>query len=110
MCVVCSISYSIKINRWAEFLSVSVHTPKVIGTGALYPWRISVDQHNLTMVAVDGFDITPVVAESFIITPGERYNFILDASQPYEVQSVEHTSHFCLQDKKDMGNLEQCIY
>jgi FtsP/CotA-like multicopper oxidase with cupredoxin domain len=48
---------------------------RVIGTGALYPWRISVDQHNLTMVAVDSFNITPVVAESFIIAPGERYDF-----------------------------------
>ena len=65
-----------KVTRGQKYLF------RVIGTGALYPWRISVDQHNLTMVAVDGFDITPVVAESFIIAPGERYDFILDASQP----------------------------
>jgi FtsP/CotA-like multicopper oxidase with cupredoxin domain len=54
-----------KVTRGQKYLF------RVIGTGALYPWRISVDQHNLTMVAVDGFDITPVVAESFIIAPGE---------------------------------------
>jgi FtsP/CotA-like multicopper oxidase with cupredoxin domain len=47
-----------KVTRGQQYLF------RVIGTGALYPWRISVDQHNLTMVAVDGFDITPVVAES----------------------------------------------
>jgi FtsP/CotA-like multicopper oxidase with cupredoxin domain len=52
-----------KVTRGQKYLF------RVIGTGALYPWRISVDQHNLTMVAVDGFDITPAVAESFIITP-----------------------------------------
>jgi FtsP/CotA-like multicopper oxidase with cupredoxin domain len=45
-----------KVTRGQKYLF------RVIGTGALYPWRISVDQHNLTMVAVDGFDITPVVA------------------------------------------------
>jgi FtsP/CotA-like multicopper oxidase with cupredoxin domain len=58
-----------KVTRGQKYLF------RVIGTGALYPWRISVDQHNLTMVAVDSF-----------------------------------TLHFCFQDKKDMGNLQQCIY
>jgi len=56
---------------------------RVIGTGAIYPLRISVDNHQITVVSSDGYDIEPWVVESFIINPGERYDFILDANQPY---------------------------
>ncbi|KAL3853268.1 hypothetical protein ACJMK2_016823 [Sinanodonta woodiana] len=55
---------------------------RVIGSGALYPFRISVDEHNLTIVAADGFDLDSVVVESFIIYPGERFDFILHADKP----------------------------
>ncbi|KAL3853270.1 hypothetical protein ACJMK2_016825 [Sinanodonta woodiana] len=55
---------------------------RVIGSGSLYPFRISVDEHNLTIVASDGFDLESVVVESFIINPGERFDFILFADKP----------------------------
>ncbi|KAK3595588.1 hypothetical protein CHS0354_009545 [Potamilus streckersoni] len=55
---------------------------RVIGAGALYPFRISIDEHNLTIVASDGFDLESVVVESFIINPGERFDFILHADKP----------------------------
>lgn len=54
---------------------------RVIGTGTLFPWRISVDGHNITIVESDGFKIEPVVVESVVVTPGERYNFILETNQ-----------------------------
>ncbi|XP_052779171.1 uncharacterized protein LOC128216597 [Mya arenaria] len=54
---------------------------RVIGTGALYPFRVSVDNHKITVIASDGYDIEQVEAESFIINPGERYDFILTADQ-----------------------------
>lgn len=55
---------------------------RVIGASALYPLRVSVDNHEISVVASDGYDIDPWVVESFIIQPGERYDFILDANQP----------------------------
>ncbi|KAK3595585.1 hypothetical protein CHS0354_009541 [Potamilus streckersoni] len=55
---------------------------RVIGAGALYRFRISIDEHNLTIVASDGFDLESVVVESFIINPGERFDFILHADKP----------------------------
>ncbi|XP_069141122.1 uncharacterized protein [Argopecten irradians] len=55
---------------------------RVINSGALYPIRISIDGHDLTLTASDGFDFKPVVAESFIINPGERYDFFIVAEQP----------------------------
>ena len=54
---------------------------RVIGVGAIYPLRISVDQHNLTLIASDAFDIEETPCESFIINPGERFDFLLTANQ-----------------------------
>ncbi|XP_033744890.1 laccase-1-like [Pecten maximus] len=54
---------------------------RMIGTGVLYPWRLSIDNHMLTVIASDGMDIEPVTVQSIIINPGERYDFLLDANQ-----------------------------
>ncbi|XP_022299973.2 uncharacterized protein LOC111108406 [Crassostrea virginica] len=54
---------------------------RVIGVGALFPFRISVDDHMLTVIESDGYPIQPIVAESFIINPGERFDFVLEANQ-----------------------------
>ncbi|XP_060080982.1 uncharacterized protein LOC132560327 [Ylistrum balloti] len=57
---------------------------RVIHVGALYPIRVSIDNHELTIIASDGFDVKPVVAESFIINPGERYDFTLTTNENAE--------------------------
>lgn len=54
---------------------------RVIGPGSLYPFRVSVDGHMLTVIASDGYDLEPVVAESFVINPGERFDFEITANQ-----------------------------
>ncbi|XP_060076442.1 uncharacterized protein LOC132556068 [Ylistrum balloti] len=54
---------------------------RVINVGGLYPFRVSVDNHYITLLASDGYDFQPEPAESFIISPGERYDFILNANQ-----------------------------
>ena len=64
---------------------------RVIAVGSLYPLRISVDSHNLTLVASDGYDLKQRIVESIIINPGERFDFLLDANQPvgnYWVRAV----------------------
>ena len=55
---------------------------RVINVGTMYQLRISVDDHNITVMATDGFDIEPLEVESFIINPGERYDFLLKTTQP----------------------------
>ena len=54
---------------------------RVIGVGSMYPIRVSIDQHNLKVIASDGYDLKPMVVESFIINPGERFDFLVDADQ-----------------------------
>jgi FtsP/CotA-like multicopper oxidase with cupredoxin domain len=54
---------------------------RVIAVGALYPFRVSVDDHVITVIESDGYPVQPVTVESFIISPGERYDFSLTANQ-----------------------------
>ena len=55
---------------------------RVIGHGTIYPLRVSIDNHNMSLVASDGYDVAPVPCESFIINPGERFDFVVNADQP----------------------------
>ena len=55
---------------------------RLIGAQMLYAYKISVDQHKLTVISTDGFFIQPVRDVDYIIVyPGERYGFILNATQ-----------------------------
>ncbi|XP_048741747.1 uncharacterized protein LOC125655476 isoform X2 [Ostrea edulis] len=54
---------------------------RVINAAAMYPYRISIDSHPLTVVATDGYYIKPVVVESVILHPGERFDFIIQANE-----------------------------
>ncbi|XP_064605204.1 uncharacterized protein LOC135470287 [Liolophura sinensis] len=59
----------------------SSYRVRVIAAGELYPFRVSVDQHLITIIASDGYYLEPVTVESFIINPGERFDFIINATQ-----------------------------
>ena len=54
---------------------------RVINAATFYAFRVSIDDHEITIVASDGSDIQPVVCESFAIFPGERYDFIITADR-----------------------------
>jgi len=46
------------------------------------PMEISVDNHNLTVIASDGKDIEPEIVSTLTLHGGERYDFVLNADQP----------------------------
>ncbi|XP_060079004.1 uncharacterized protein LOC132558449 [Ylistrum balloti] len=54
---------------------------RVINVGAGYTFRVSIDNHTITLIASDGKYFDPVDAESFIFSPGERFDFIVTANQ-----------------------------
>lgn len=54
---------------------------RVIHSGSVYPFKISVDGHQLTVVASDSHDIEHVMADAVIVTPGERYDFEVNATR-----------------------------
>lgn len=54
---------------------------RVINVGALFPFRVSVDNHMLSVIESDGYPIRPTLAESFVINPGERFDFVINANQ-----------------------------
>ena len=43
--------------------------------------RISVDSHNLTVIASDGGSLEPYVTDAFVIYGGERFDFVLKGDQ-----------------------------
>ncbi|XP_062608275.1 uncharacterized protein LOC134270113 [Saccostrea cucullata] len=59
----------------------STYRFRVIGVGALFPFRVSVDDHVITIIESDGYPVQPKTVESFVINPGERFDFILEANQ-----------------------------
>lgn len=54
---------------------------RVINVGTIYPFRISVDQLEITIIASDGYDLKLQLVESFVIHPGERFDFLLRADR-----------------------------
>ncbi|KAK3103109.1 hypothetical protein FSP39_016527 [Pinctada imbricata] len=54
---------------------------RVIGVGSQYPFRMSVDNHTITVIASDGHDTSRMEVESFIIYPGERFDIIINATE-----------------------------
>ena len=54
----------------------------MIHPGTVFPLRISIDGHILSIVYMDGYNVVPMSFESFIINPGERFDFVLSADQP----------------------------
>jgi FtsP/CotA-like multicopper oxidase with cupredoxin domain len=54
---------------------------RIIGVGSLYPFRFSIDNHELTVVATDGYDVEPMPVESLIINPGERFDVLIHANE-----------------------------
>ena len=45
------------------------------------PIEISVDNHNLTVIASDGFNIEPIEVGSLVTYAGERFDFVINANQ-----------------------------
>nr|BCO16709.1 laccase [Chiromantes haematocheir] len=54
------------------------------GSGMNCPMVVSVDSHNLTIIATDGDPIIPFTADSFVIYSGERFDVVLEANQPVD--------------------------
>ena len=49
-----------------------------------YPMEVSIDSHQLTVVAVDGNEVQPEVFDSVILFSGERVDFKVLADQPVD--------------------------
>ncbi|CAD5120376.1 DgyrCDS8948 [Dimorphilus gyrociliatus] len=59
--------------------SGGVYLFRIINTGMAVSFEISIDDHDLMVVATDGCDVRPKQFDSLIIHPGERYDFYLEA-------------------------------
>ncbi len=62
---------------------------RVVSPGfTLCPIQVSVDSHDLLVIASDGNAIQPMQVKSLVIHPGERYDFVLNADKcPFQPPS-----------------------
>ncbi|XP_066917252.1 uncharacterized protein [Clytia hemisphaerica] len=56
----------------------------IVGALSEYAYRISIDQHSLTVIESDGFPVQPVRLQSLIIFGGETYVIEVEADQPIQ--------------------------
>ncbi|XP_066263870.1 uncharacterized protein [Branchiostoma lanceolatum] len=77
-------------NQNVTLETFEVHTGvsyrfRVISAAMTYAFRVSIDRHELTMIATDGNRIKDQRAESFVINTGERYDFYISTrNRPVE--------------------------
>ncbi|XP_071083033.1 uncharacterized protein [Haliotis cracherodii] len=62
-----------------------VYRFRVINAATVYPFRVYVPGHTLTVIATDGQDLQRIEVDSFIIQAGERVDVLLNASNPFNV-------------------------
>lgn len=55
---------------------------RIVGNGILHcPFKVSVDNHQIEVIATDGHPFKSVMADSVVVQTGERYDFVLHANQ-----------------------------
>ena len=67
--------FDVELGKRFRFRVISTATYRDCGM------RISVDNHNMTVIATDGASVQPYECQSFVIYNAERYDFILNANQ-----------------------------
>ena len=71
--------FSVKPNNVYRF--------RLIGAQSLFAYRVSIDEHKLTVIATDGSFVQPVVVDYIIIHSGERYDFLLKTKNESVLQN-----------------------
>eukprot|EP00928_Gymnodinium_smaydae_P094432 TRINITY_DN7930_c0_g1_i3.p1 TRINITY_DN7930_c0_g1~~TRINITY_DN7930_c0_g1_i3.p1 ORF type:complete len:1271 (-),score=149.20 TRINITY_DN7930_c0_g1_i3:216-3584(-) len=54
---------------------------RICNIGENFPLRISIDFHNMTVIATDGLDTEPLTVDALVLHLGERYDVIVTADQ-----------------------------
>ncbi|CAH1787077.1 unnamed protein product [Owenia fusiformis] len=55
---------------------------RTVNAAAEYPYRISIDGHDLIILSLDGNEIEPFTVQSIILFPGEEVDFKINGVQP----------------------------
>ncbi|XP_039257030.2 uncharacterized protein LOC120333742 [Styela clava] len=53
---------------------------RMISSAAFCSFEVSIDGHELNVIATDGYDIKPMLVSSIVIHSGESFDFVVDAS------------------------------
>lgn len=65
----------------------SVYRLRLIGVQNFHPYRVSVDEHKMVVVATDGAFLEPMEVDYLIIWPGERYDVLVHTKHTSDLSS-----------------------
>ena len=60
---------------------------RMISSSMTFSFKVSIDHHDLNVIATDGDDIDTVTVQHLIISPGERYDFWIAPTDPAQAGS-----------------------
>ena len=69
-----------------------VYRFRLIGAQSLFAYRVSVDEHEMILIAMDGALIEPVTFDYIIIHSGERYDFLLKTLSQSQLDDKHHNN------------------
>ncbi|KAL9090642.1 MAG: hypothetical protein Q9159_001889 [Coniocarpon cinnabarinum] len=78
-----------------NFQSGKVHRMRLINTGVDAQLRVSIDGHNMTVIAADFVPITPITADSVLLGNGQRYDVLINATETsgnYWMRAIAETA------------------
>ena len=69
-----------------------VYRFRLIGSQAFNFFQLSIDEHQLQVIATDGYLTQPVTAEYIMIHSGERYDFLIKTKNSSELSQLNKTN------------------
>ena len=69
-----------------------VYRFRLIGAQSVFAYRVSVDEHEMILVAMDGALVEPVTFDYIIIHSGERYDFLLKTLNESELNDKQRNN------------------
>ena len=69
-----------------------VYRFRLIGSQGFAIYRLSIDEHQLQIMATDGYLTQPVTAEYIMIHSGERYDFLIKTKNSSELSQLNKTN------------------
>jgi FtsP/CotA-like multicopper oxidase with cupredoxin domain len=67
-------NFNVRLNQTYRF--------RIIAAGSQFIYILSIDNHNLTIIAIDGIYVEPYTVQQIYIDIGQRYDVLIEMNQP----------------------------
>ena len=70
----------------------SAYRFRLVGAQSLFAYRVSIDEHELILIAMDGVLVQPKTFDYIILHSGERYDFLLKTKDNFEIENKQRNN------------------